>query len=104
MTAWTAPGIVMGRPGADIASQRPPEEQVFKTMGYNSKRNLKDRISEFAAARDGKVVVTGSHWRMWWLTRFRGHTVKHVIHQPKIGAFGRIRYDSVWVLVPPGVE
>ncbi len=43
-------------------------------------------------------LVTSSWLKMWWLTRFQGYKVTNVRHVPKKGAFGRLKYDSMWFL------
>ena len=43
-------------------------------------------------------IVTSSWLKMLWLTRVQGYKITNVRHVPKKGAFGQVKYDSMWFL------
>lgn len=50
------------------------------------------------------AIKTRSRVRAWWLSTFRGYNIESVRRVPKVASFGRIVYDSIWILKPRPVE
>jgi hypothetical protein len=47
---------------------------------------------------DNEKLSTGSRVRAWWLTTFRGFRVDMVTREPKSVSFGKVVYQSRYVL------
>jgi len=45
-------------------------------------------------------IRTTSRFRVWWLCTFRGYTVKSRSRTPRAILFGRVQYNTEWVLSP----
>lgn len=44
------------------------------------------------------AIKTSSRVKVMWLTRFRGYNVDRVIKHPKHYTFGRLSYDTTYIL------
>lgn len=62
--------------------------------------SIQQAVAE-AAPREAERVTTSSRFRAWWLINVRGYRKGATTRTPKLGSFGRIAYDSKWVLHPP---
>ena len=49
-------------------------------------------------------VQTNSKFRVWWLQRLNGYAVKKVTQRPRLGLFGRVKYEEVFTLGLPGED
>ena len=60
-----------------------------------------EQRTTFLSRKSEQGIVTSSRWRAWWLVKMKGYVVLNVRHMPKQGAFGRLKYDSIWFLDEP---
>ncbi len=59
-------------------------------------------MAENTAGRP-EEVKTRSRFRAWWLSKFKGYRVKLIVNgSPRVSMFGRVKYDNLWILTPPG--
>lgn len=47
------------------------------------------------------VLCTTSRLKAWWLSLFKGYSIKCVRREPRQASFGSLSYKSVWVLEEP---
>lgn len=45
-------------------------------------------------------ISTTSGLRAWWLSNVRGYQIRSITQLPRVGSFGRVRYDRRWILAP----
>lgn len=57
-----------------------------------------------AVTTRGHLVETCSRMNAWWWSLVRGWTVLHIVRTPRLGLFGRIKYDNTWILTTAPVR
>jgi hypothetical protein len=51
-------------------------------------------------SRDGDIVTT-SPFKAWWFINWRRYRVETTVEEPRLNAFGRVKYSRTWRLAPP---
>ena len=54
---------------------------------------------EFPRPSGNGLVEVTSRVQVWWLTNLKGYRIVLVRHEPRLGSFGRIEYQSTWTLM-----